>query len=128
MNISLLITGLLGLCGIILGAYADHALLPYLSVADIKSFSVALDYHQLYSVILLVLSGFYWLPVRKTGLGWLVSGFTLGILLFSGSIYLRILTGYTGLSFLTPVGGTVLILSWMGVVVFSILNKPNNAR
>jgi uncharacterized membrane protein YgdD (TMEM256/DUF423 family) len=39
--------------------------------------------------------------------------FVLGIVLFSGLIYLRVLTGFVGLNRFIPVGGTLLMLAWL---------------
>jgi uncharacterized membrane protein YgdD (TMEM256/DUF423 family) len=120
MNIVLLIAGILGFSSLVLGAYGDHGL--QLSILDQQSWDVALRYHQLYAVVLLVLSGFKCLPLtkrRQIGLNLIAGGFFIGAILFSGSIYLRILSGYTGLSFLTPIGGSLLILSWLAVMAYS---------
>ncbi|WP_437201772.1 DUF423 domain-containing protein [Planctomicrobium sp. SH664] len=41
--------------------------------------------------------------------------FLTGILLFSGSLYLLVLTGVTKLGMITPIGGTLLIVGWIAL-------------
>jgi uncharacterized membrane protein YgdD (TMEM256/DUF423 family) len=41
--------------------------------------------------------------------GW---AFTLGIVLFSGSLYLLALTGVTSLGAITPIGGLAFLIGW----------------
>jgi uncharacterized membrane protein YgdD (TMEM256/DUF423 family) len=123
MNYPLLIASILGLTGILLGAFGDHSLQAHLSPADLESWHVALRYHQMYAVVILVFAALKWSAIgeRLAGLDWLVGLFTLGVVLFSGSIYLRILTGYSELIWLTPLGGTLLIGSWAGTIIAAIL-------
>ena len=123
MNYPLLIASILGLTGILLGAFGDHSLQAHLSSADLESWHVALRYHQMYAVVILVFAALKWSAIgeRLAGLDWLVGLFTLGVVLFSGSIYLRILTGYSELIWLTPLGGTLLIGSWAGTIIAAIL-------
>lgn len=42
-------------------------------------------------------------------------GFLLGVSLFTGSIYLRYLGGVERATIVAPTGGTLLILSWLGI-------------
>jgi uncharacterized membrane protein YgdD (TMEM256/DUF423 family) len=44
--------------------------------------------------------------------GW---AFLIGILLFSGSLYLLVLTGKTWLGAITPLGGTAFLAGWGGL-------------
>lgn len=123
MNYSFLIAAILGLSSILLGGYTDHVLHDQLNPADLESWYVALGYHRLYAVILLFFAALEWLPIRPMlgGLHWLVGLFSLGILLFSGSIYLRILTGSDIFMMLTPFGGTLLIAAWVGTLLAALL-------
>jgi uncharacterized membrane protein YgdD (TMEM256/DUF423 family) len=44
-------------------------------------------------------------------------GFTLGVLLFSFSLYTLVLTDITQLAMITPIGGLLLMLSWLLVAI-----------
>ncbi|MDO3377156.1 DUF423 domain-containing protein [Geoalkalibacter halelectricus] len=42
--------------------------------------------------------------------GWLIF---LGVLLFSGSLYVMVLTGIRGLGMITPIGGVAFLIGWL---------------
>ena len=56
--------------------------------------------------------------------GWLIRAagwsFTLGILLFSGSLYALALTGVTRLGMITPLGGLAFLAGWALLIVLAI--------
>lgn len=123
MNYALLIGSILGLFGILLGAYGDHALQAQFSAADLQSWDTALSYHHMYTLVILVFAALCGLPNQDKlrGLYYNVALFAVGVILFSGSIYLRILTGYDGLTWLTPVGGFILIAGWLQAFLTAML-------
>ncbi len=96
-----------------LGAAGMHALKARLAANDPGGlFQVALDYHQLQSLALIVvgLTVARFPAVKCFRLaGWLI---ILGIALFSGSLYLRSLTGIWAPG-VTPSGGITLITAWL---------------
>ena len=47
-------------------------------------------------------------------------GFTVGVLLFSFSLYALVLTDITTLAMVTPLGGLVLMASWCGLAVIAL--------
>ena len=128
MNKKILITGtLLGIIGIILGAFASHGLTNAISEASLRSFEIGVKYQMYHAFFLLVVSQFSFLSnnIKKTILILTV----LGVLLFSLSIYLlttSILTGinFKAIGFLTPIGGFMLILAWL-LLLFAILKEKN---
>ena len=83
-------------------------------------------YHALALVALGALAGR--LPPRAIT----VSGslFTLGILLFSGSLYLLVLTGTWPLGIFTPIGGSCFIAGWLWLAVsaWRAVRAPGQAR
>lgn len=105
--------------GIILGAFAAHALERFVSEASIKSFDTGVDYHLFHGLAFIVLgllfqshfdtdSGFVRMIYR-----WLL----LGLILFSGSIYLLALNEVFPFEIkiigpVTPIGGSLLIIAW----------------
>jgi uncharacterized membrane protein YgdD (TMEM256/DUF423 family) len=105
---------LLGALGVILGALGAHALQARLNTEQLESWNTAVLYHLLHSVVLLALALFGAASGRSIQLpGWL---FSLGIALFSGSIYLLVLTGQRWLGPVTPAGGLLLIAGWLSLV------------
>jgi uncharacterized membrane protein YgdD (TMEM256/DUF423 family) len=115
----LVAAGLLGATGVAAGAFASHGLTNLVNeVKLIEYFELAALYQLLHSVALLAvaLAASY----RPLHLGAVIAGllFSAGVVLFSGSLYLRVLTGVADWGSLTPLGGTAFILGWL-VIAFS---------
>jgi uncharacterized membrane protein YgdD (TMEM256/DUF423 family) len=104
---------LLGALGVILGAFGAHGLQTRLSSEQLQSWDTAVRYHLLHSVALLALALYGAASGRSIQLAG--SLFVLGILLFSGSIYLLVLTGQRWLGPVTPLGGLCLIAGWLSL-------------
>ncbi|WP_418510903.1 DUF423 domain-containing protein [Corallibacter sp.] len=113
-----IITGaLFGMLAIIFGAFGAHALKKTLSEDQLKSFETGVKYQMYHAIVLLILgfnqefstSAMYWC-------------FTLGIVLFSFSIYGLILSDAKGkkLRFLgpiTPLGGLLFVIGWLLICI-----------
>lgn len=125
MGKKILITGaILGLFGIILGAFAAHGLKPQLSPDQRLTFETGVKY-QMYSAFFLLFLGLY--SGAKEKMKNICFYLTIiGALLFSGSIYLLAtnhLTSFdfTAIALTTPLGGTLMIAAW--VVLLASLFK-----
>jgi uncharacterized membrane protein YgdD (TMEM256/DUF423 family) len=110
----------LGAIGVALGALGAHALKARLTPEQLTSWGTAVDYHLLHSVVLLGLALFSAATGRSVQLP--ATLFTLGILLFSGSIYLLILSHQRWLGPVTPLGGLCLIAAWVSLL--GLLRDP----
>ncbi|MCS7298056.1 MAG: DUF423 domain-containing protein [Bacteroidia bacterium] len=53
----------------------------------------------------------------------LAVGFLVGVILFAGAIYLRYLGGIERATVVAPVGGSLLLLSWVGLAMWGLLGK-----
>lgn len=113
MNKILAFVSIVGATGIVLGAFGAHALQEILSPGRVQSFETAVRY-QLFHVLIILVIGCspYFSEKAKKTIAWI---FIIGILLFSGSIYVITLewvpVKYTW--FLTPLGGLFLIAGWL---------------
>ena len=106
----------LALLGVALGAFGAHALRASLSPSDIAIFETAVRYQMYHAVALF---GVAWLATKLVDplmdwAGWLLVA---GTVVFSGSLYLLVLTGTRWLGAITPVGGLMLVAGWLLVVV-----------
>jgi uncharacterized membrane protein YgdD (TMEM256/DUF423 family) len=111
-----------GILAVIIGAMGAHALRPYLTPDQQVSFETAVKYQFYHALALgLVAIVHYFKPnqwVRTAA--WL---FMLGIILFSGSIYLLIYLkatgsiGLGGLGIITPIGGMLMIAGWLSLLM-----------
>lgn len=97
------------------GAFGAHALRAHLTPELLAVFETAARY-QMYHALGLCVVAFARnssAPQRLTATaGWC---FTLGILLFSGSLYLLALTGITWWGAVTPLGGLAFLAGWVAL-------------
>jgi len=95
-----------------LGAFGAHGLQGSLSPDMIEIYTTGVHYHLFHSLGILAAAWAYsrWHNRLSKYAGW---AFILGIVLFSGSLYLLAITGIHWLGFLTPLGGISFILGWL---------------
>lgn len=94
------------------GAFGAHALEARVPGDLLATFETGAHYHltQSLGVLALALAADRWaLPALRTA-GWMV---VLGTLVFSGSLYVLVLSGARWLGAVTPVGGVLLIAGWL---------------
>ncbi|MFB9054488.1 DUF423 domain-containing protein [Formosa undariae] len=104
---------LFGMLSVIFGAFGAHALKKILSPDQLQSFEVGVKYQMYHAIVLLIL-GFSKTDTLSPAIYWC---FTVGIILFSFSIYGLVLSDAKGkkLRFLgpiTPIGGLFLVSGW----------------
>ena len=110
------------LSAVILGAFGAHALKEVLSESQISSFQTGVRYQFFHGLAILILS----LNSKQftDRLSSIIKIMSAGIILFSFSIYLLNIQDLVGFSMsylgpITPIGGLLLITSWIGLF-FSI--------
>jgi len=97
--------------GIVMGAFGAHLLKERLSSEKLSILEIGIRYQIYHALALFVVAWAIsrW-PYQSTiSVGWL---FIMGVLLFSGSLYLIVLTGQRWLGAITPIGGLAMILGW----------------
>ena len=128
MNKKVISTGaILGAIAIILGAFGAHALKKVLDVDQLSTFETGVKY-QMYHALFLLFVGTSQMVSQKAkrGILYLV---VIGVLFFSGSIYLLATNGLLGIDFrvigfVTPIGGFLLIIAWFWLF-FDFFNKKS---
>ncbi|WKW47048.1 DUF423 domain-containing protein [Myroides sp. JBRI-B21084] len=117
-----------GFIAIILGAFGAHGLKKVLTEAQLISFETGVKYQMYHALFLLLIAQLSILTDKnKRTIGILT---TVGVFLFSGSIYLLATQALTGINFkflgpITPVGGMFLITSWFFTAFYSMKQKNN---
>jgi uncharacterized membrane protein YgdD (TMEM256/DUF423 family) len=108
----LLFAALFGLTGVALGAFAAHALKSRLSADYLAVFQTGVHYQLIHA---LALFGVALLMPQMTSRLLVAAGslFVIGVLLFSGSLYLLALTGVGKLGIVTPFGGVAFLGGWL---------------
>lgn len=108
------VAAILGAIGVGLGAFGAHALKAQLSPEMLAVFETGAKY-QMYHVMALVVVGLLATRIDSLAMKIAASGFFLGILLFSGSLYALALTGNRALGMITPIGGVFFIVGWLAL-------------
>ena len=110
------------LSAVILGAFGAHALKEVLSESQLSSFQTGVRYQFFHGLTILILS--FNMNYFTKRLSSIIKIMSAGIILFSFSIYLLNIQDLVGFSMsylgpITPIGGLLLITSWIGLF-FSI--------
>ena len=102
---------ILGAVGVAVGAFGAHAVADSVTPERLKVFETAARYHQLHAIAVLAVGviAATWPSSQLNLAGYL---FLTGIILFSGSLYVLVLTDTGWLGAVTPVGGLALIGGW----------------
>lgn len=109
-SIILSVGAFLGFCGVAAGAIGAHLLKSSLTPQDMEVYQTAVRYQMWHVFVLLFLA---FLPdTGNAWIGWIALVFIVGILLFSGSLYLLVLTQNKWLGAVTPIGGVWLLVGW----------------
>ena len=111
----LIIGSIAGGTGVALGAFGAHGLKNTLSPDMLIVFETAVRY-QMYHAVALIATGMLirlsreFDPQTLRFAGW---SFIAGIVFFSGSLYLLVLSGQHWLGAITPLGGLAFIIGWI---------------
>ncbi|MDX1496882.1 MAG: DUF423 domain-containing protein [Salinisphaeraceae bacterium] len=109
----LLIGSMGGLLGVVLGAFGSHGLKARLSADMLAVWQTAVEY-QFYHSLALIGVGLLLMQQSQASLaGWAGLAFAIGIVLFSGSLYVLALSGIKPLGAITPIGGLSFIVGWV---------------
>ena len=104
-----------------LGAFGAHGLKDRLSEYSMSVYEKAVFYHFVHALGLLIVA-----LMAKTGsisvaggnrVGWLLS---IGVVVFSGSLYALAISGVRVLGAITPIGGIAFIAAW-GLLAFEAI-------
>ena len=127
INKNIVVTAaILGALTIMIGALGAHALKELITEKSLVSFETGVRY-QMYHVIVMLILGVSTSILPKTQ-KWVFRFFIIGILFFSGSIYLLTLNEFLPfdaktIAFITPIGGFLLIIGWLRLAYGVIVNK-----
>ncbi|PRO72499.1 DUF423 domain-containing protein [Alteromonas alba] len=126
MRMYLLIGALLALLGVMLGAFGAHGLKNILDASALATFEVGVRYQMYHALAILLVGGL----AAQASLVWRKRAallFIIGSVLFSGSIYLLVLTGQKWLGPVTPLGGLCLMLGWVALAISVMKGADNSA-
>jgi len=113
--------------GVVFGAFGAHALKASLSPKMLATFETGVRYQMYHGLGLLALAWAVsrWPERRLMPAAWLLLA---GTVVFSGSLYLLVLTGARWFGAITPFGGVLLIAGWSLVAWRLIRPKPRSIQ
>jgi uncharacterized membrane protein YgdD (TMEM256/DUF423 family) len=107
------VSAIMGFLAVALGAFGAHALKEHLAALQLTDvWQKAVFYHLVHAVMMLFIAS------RPTfaRLPWIL--FFVGIIIFSGSLYLLAYTGVKWLGAITPIGGLSLLAGWLSLAIW----------
>ncbi len=104
----------LAFIGVAAGAFGAHALRAHVAPDQLAVFETGVRYHLFHALALFAAAWVngQWPGRAARASGWL---FIAGIVIFSGSLYLLVLTGQRALGAITPVGGLCQLAGWLAL-------------
>lgn len=112
----MVLSALLIAIGTVVGALGSHALVDVLTPRQLTSLGTAVDY-QLFNALGLLVVGLLMRTLPAARLRLIAWGLLLGIVFFSGGIYVMLAGAPRFLGYVTPMGGLLLIGSWLGLAM-----------
>ncbi len=127
MNKTIFSTGIIfGVLAVMLGAFGAHGLESLIEADAIGTFETGVRYQMYHAFLLLIFANTGFIDERDKKTAFYL--ITLGVILFSFSIYLLATNDLTGIDFkkiavLTPVGGVLLISGWILIGIRSFRKR-----
>lgn len=128
MNKRIILTAaLFGALAVILGAFGAHGLKNIVAANQLETWQKGVEYQFYHTFAILYLSTFARYKNKLIGLSFVF--FSIGIVLFSGSLYLLAIKDAYGLSFaqflgpVTPIGGLCFIIGWIFLFLAALKDK-----
>ena len=123
MNRWLFVGAVNGFLAVAVGAFAAHGLETRVPPRSLEIFQTGAHYHLAHAIALTAVSLMRGPGAARANLaGWL---FTIGIVLFSGSLYFLVLADSTALVLLTPLGGVSFLAGWV-MLALAALKAPSS--
>lgn len=112
LRLPLVAGAFLALVAVMAGAFGAHGLRNLVSERGLEVFQTAVTYQMYHSIALVLLALLAAQGLSRKLLAWSVGFFLAGILLFSGSLYLLVLTDIRWIGPITPLGGLCFMVGW----------------
>jgi uncharacterized membrane protein YgdD (TMEM256/DUF423 family) len=109
---------LFALTAVALGAFGAHALKKIVTESALQTFETGVKY-QFYHAIAIAIAAILYKSIPNPKTIWAARFFTIGIFLFSGSLYALALMGpaYALIGIITPFGGLSFMIGWITLLL-----------
>ncbi len=105
--------------GVVLGAFGAHLLTTMITPELLAVYQTGVTYQMWHAFGLIAIALMQQYDPQSLLLKWAGSLMFLGIVLFSGSLYLLAILDVPELGKITPIGGVSFLISWSLLVIFS---------
>ena len=112
LRVFLMLAAFFGFTGVALGAFAAHGLKSRLSEKYLDVFHTGVTYQLVHTLALLGVA-LLAAQLQSRLVTWAGLCFAVGIVLFSGSLYLLTMSGIAKLGMITPIGGVAFLAGWL---------------
>ncbi|TFJ93410.1 DUF423 domain-containing protein [Lentibacillus salicampi] len=112
MKLFLMLGAINGFLAVALGAFGAHGLEGKLSEKALGTWDKAVNYQMFHTMALLV-TGLLMAKWQSGGMVWAGWLFFIGIVLFSGSLYIYSVSGVKTFAMITPFGGVAFLIGWV---------------
>ena len=112
LRVFLMLAAFFGFTGVALGAFAAHGLKNRLSEQYLAIFHTGVTYQLVHTLALLGVA-LLATQLQSRLVTWAGVCFAVGIVLFSGSLYVLTMTGIGKLGIITPFGGAAFLAGWL---------------
>ncbi|CCH67476.1 hypothetical protein RINTHH_13210 [Richelia intracellularis HH01] len=111
---------ILGGLSIAFGAFGTHVLRPIISEISLETFTIGVRYQAYHALVLLIIALLIHSTESPSAIlitsGWL---FLIGIIIFSGSLYILSITSISNFGRVAPLGALALMLGWASLAFFA---------
>lgn len=113
-----------GALAVAAGAFGAHALRSRLDAADLAIFETAVRYQMYHALALIAVAWAVTVAPEASSVRWSGWLFVAGTVIFSGSLYLLVLTDTRWLGAITPIGGIAFIAGWLCLAATALRSTP----
>ncbi|MEC0126842.1 DUF423 domain-containing protein [Paenibacillus pabuli] len=109
----MMVGAVLTMLSVAIGAFGAHMLKDQIGADAIAVYETGVQYHMIHAIALLIIG----LTAGQLGpsakLKWAARLLFVGIIIFSGSLYVLSISGNKMLGAITPIGGVAFIVGWL---------------
>ncbi|MFT4976610.1 MAG: uncharacterized membrane protein YgdD (TMEM256/DUF423 family) [Myxococcota bacterium] len=114
------VAALIGFLSVAGGAFGAHALEAMIPPERMDTFEIGTRYAQVHAVALLCVAVMLRDQPTATTLKLACAAFTVGVVFFTGSLWLLTVSGVTWLGAITPLGGLAFLTGWASLGVHAM--------
>ena len=117
LRLPLVLGALAVLLAVMAGAFGAHALRELITERSLEVFQTGVQYQMIHGLGLVLIALLGAMDVSRRLLTLATGFFVAGVVMFSGSLYLLVLTEWRWVGPVTPLGGLSFMVGWILVVI-----------